>query len=811
VNHIFPTKGIPNDSIKSKSALATLDGADGFTMVGRASNDALGYALSSLGDINGDGLDDFIVGARAADPGSVDFAGEAYVVFGQTSSFGAAFSLADLDGSDGFRIEGITAYDYIGGAVSSAGDFNGDGIDDILLGASGGDVGGNFNNGESYILFGSTTAFGAVFDLDQLDATEGSRLDGITGADQSGRAVADVGDVNGDGFADVLIGAPFGDPNGESGAGESYVVFGGLGGLGQSFELDNINGQNGFVIQGAAQSDRSGDSVAGLGDINGDGLDDIIVGAELADPPGRANAGAAIVVLGQSTGFAPAVNASTLDGTDGFLILGAAAGDILGRFVASAGDFNGDGFMDILVGAQNANASATGAAFVVFGSGNGFAATIDLANLDGSDGVRINGISSGDGTGDAVSAAGDVNGDGLDDILIGSPGDDNGGLTAGSSTVLFGSYAAFSATFELSTLDATEGFRIDGADSNDKSGSAVSAAGDINGDGLADILVGGPSANGSAGESNVIFGTAEPGAIVGTSGNDTLNGNGQNNTMILGAGDDVFNAGAGDDVVRGGAGRDTGSLGSGDDLAFGGAGDDILNGSLGDDVLFGEDGTDRLILGGGADAALGGDGTDLIFERADQLGIGDQLFGGLGVNDTLVVLSSGVLDLTSLTVFNGIERVRVAANQQITSTDDDLNWTGRSGAENYGLGDGRDIVRAGGGADIISGGGGNDTILAQGGDDIIQGGAGTDRIVGSVGADTFVFAPGMQIDIIFDYADGTDQLDVSAFGFTNFTTDVQPRIDTVNGKAVLDLANGDRVILNGVSAGDLDAGDFILA
>jgi hypothetical protein len=606
-----------------------LDGTDGFTITGRANNDSLGSSVSNLGDVNGDGIDDFVVGAGGTDPGGANYAGEAYVVFGQTGGFGATFSLADLDGTNGFRVEGIDSYDAIGTAVSSAGDFNGDGINDILLGAKGGDAGANFCNGQTFILFGSTTAFSAVLDLDQLDATEGSRLDGISGVDQSGYAVSDAGDVNGDGFADVLVGAPFGDPNGAGGAGKSYVVFGEFGGIGATVDLDNIDGQNGFVVQGAAQSDRSGDAVAGLGDINGGGLDDIVVGATLADQPGRANAGAAIVVLGQSTGFTAAVNAATLDGSDGFLILGAEASDGVGSSVSSVGDFNGDGFLDILVGAENANAGGTGAAFVVFGGGDGFAPTIDLADLDGSDGGRINGVSTGDGLGGAASLLGDFNGDGLDDILIGAAADDNGGLNAGSTTVLLGSYDAFPAVFELSTLDSSEGFRIDGRDNNDQSGGAVSAAGDINGDGLADILVGAANANANAGETNIIFGTADPGAILGTSGNDNLSGNGQDNVMILGTVDDVFNAGGGDDVVRGGAGRDTGSLGGGDDLAFGGAGDDVLNGSVGDDTLFGEDGADRLTLGGGADAAIGGDGTDLIFERADQLGAGDQLFGGI--------------------------------------------------------------------------------------------------------------------------------------------------------------------------------------
>jgi len=136
--------------------------------------------------------------------------------------------LSTLDGSNGFRLDGIDASDYSGGSVSTAGDVNGDGYDDILVGAWGADPGGDSLAGETYVVFGSGSGFAASLDLDTLDGSNGFRLDGIDADDRSGWSVSTAGDVNGDGFDDILIGANRADPGGDSNAGETYVVFGGF-------------------------------------------------------------------------------------------------------------------------------------------------------------------------------------------------------------------------------------------------------------------------------------------------------------------------------------------------------------------------------------------------------------------------------------------------------------------------------------------------------------------------------------------------------------------------------------------------------
>ena len=152
-------------------------------------------------------------------------AGETYVVFGKSESFASSMDLGTLDGSDGFVLSGIDASDRSGYSVSEAGDVNGDGYGDILIGAYGGDAGGSMS-GETYVVFGKESSFGASVDLDSLAGSDGFMLSGIDANDFSGFSVSTAGDVNGDGYADLLIGAYLADPGGVGSAGETYLIYG---------------------------------------------------------------------------------------------------------------------------------------------------------------------------------------------------------------------------------------------------------------------------------------------------------------------------------------------------------------------------------------------------------------------------------------------------------------------------------------------------------------------------------------------------------------------------------------------------------
>ncbi len=506
--------------------LASLDGSNGFVLNGVSGGDRSGRSVSAAGDVNGDGVDDLLIGAYRADPNGND-SGASYVVFG-ASGVGSSgtLELSSLDGNSGFvlngvtRSEGLFVGDRSGRSVSAAGDVNGDGVDDLLIGAYRADPNGS-TSGASYVVFGASGVGGSgTLELSSLDGSNGFVLNGVTAFDFSGGSVSAAGDVNGDGVDDLLIGAFLAGPNGNF-SGASYVVFGASGvGSGGTLELSSLDGSNGFVLNGAAAGDNSGRSVSAAGDVNGDGVDDLLIGANGADPNGNYS-GASYLVFGASgVGSSGTLELSSLDGSNGFVLNGVTGSDNSGFSVSAAGDVNGDGVDDLLIGAHRAdpNGNRSGASYVVFGaSGVGSSGTLELSSLDGSNGFVLNGVTADDQSGVSVSAAGDVNSDGVDDLLIGAGVADSNGNRSGASYVVFGaSGVGSSGTLELSSLDGSSGFVLNGVTGGDRSGVSVSAAGDLNGDGVDDLLIGaaGADPNGSAsGASYVVFGAVVPSPI----------------------------------------------------------------------------------------------------------------------------------------------------------------------------------------------------------------------------------------------------------------------------------------------------------
>ena len=239
-------------------------------------------------------------------------------------------------------------------------------------------------------------------ELSSLNGTNGFALNGEAVGDNSGYSVASAGDVNNDGIADIAIGAP-GIYGSNSAAGKSYVVFGraGLGSSG-SLTLSSLNGTSGFVLRGEMEGDQSGNSVASAGDVNEDGIADLVIGA----PNANSFAGKSYVVFGRAgLGSTGSLELSSLNGTSGFILNGQ-AGDYSGSSVASAGDVNGDGIADLVIGAFGANSFA-GMSYVVFGSaGLGSSGSLALSSLNGTNGFVVNGKNADDFSGNSVASAG---------------------------------------------------------------------------------------------------------------------------------------------------------------------------------------------------------------------------------------------------------------------------------------------------------------------------------------------------------------------------------------------------------------------
>ncbi|MBN4004886.1 hypothetical protein [Nostoc sp. LPT] len=733
----------------SSFTLSSLNGNNGFAINGIAVEDQSGWSVSNAGDINNDGFDDLIIAAPFADPNGNDFSGQSYVVFGGTNvARSGTFNLSSLDGTNGFKINGLGYYNGLGWSVSNGGDINDDGIDDLIIGAPYASPNGNSGAGQSYVVFGGTNVGSAgTFDLSLLNGTNGFAINGIFAGDNSGYSVSNAGDINNDGIDDLIIGAQSASPNGNSRAGQSYVVYGGTNvASGGTLNLSDLNGTNGFSINGIAADDFSGYSVSNAGDINNDGIDDLIIGAYHASPNGNQYAGQSYVVYGGTNVSSDGtLNLSDLNGTNGFTINGIDYIDELGISVSNAGDINNDGIDDLIIGAWHASRNfinEVGQTYVVFGGTNvGSGGIFDLSSLNGTNGFKINGINSSSYSGFSVSNAGDTNDDGIDDLIIGAFG-------ASQSYVVYeGKNVGSGGSFDLSSLNSTNGFAINGAINGIReAGRSVSKAGDINGDGIGDLIIGAwlssPNGNLQAGQSYVIYGSATP----------TLdfNGTDQNDNLIGTPNNETFNGLAGNDTLTGNGGNDNFIIREGDGIDiitdFGGIG----TGANPSAAVIGE--LDRLQFSGYLDLSASnlqltqnGNNLELIFEgvantkvilqnfqlqNLDNLpastarpAIGNILFEEFDeqpfIRDSFDVIDA---NSTQTTLFN--------KNTVTFLNDLDNNITG--------FDDSNDVINAQGGNDSIDGLSGNDLLRGGTGDDTLVGGSGNDTLVGGSGNDTFV-------------------------------------------------------------------------
>ena len=343
----------------------------------------------------------------------------------------------------------------VGASIASAGDVNNDGLDDLLVGAVGDpDAGGR---GAAYLLLGPA-------DQQQDVLAADARLLGAANVDGGWPAVSGAGDSNHDGYADMLVGAA-GTGSGANDAGEVYLVRGPLSG-----DLYFVGAH--ATLSGLTANDMVGASVAQAGDVDGDASADFLVGS-----PGWgtsfAGRGAAYLITEPPSGE------SSIE-TAGVRLYGESINDTAGWAVSSAGDTNGDGLNDLIIGApyESSLRSQNGAAYVVMGP---CTASGNLGTL----GTKLQGPSDDSQAGYAVASAGDFNGDGLGDVIIGARSDDTGGSASGTAFVVFGPF------IEGYSLDNAD-LRATGEDRQDFAGTSVAGAGDIDGDGKDDVLVGAP-------------------------------------------------------------------------------------------------------------------------------------------------------------------------------------------------------------------------------------------------------------------------------------------------------------------------------